>query len=173
MGKISRKVTNEILGSRLVTTCSICQRQTKNYKIELNKIYAVGIGPGSPNYITGAVKEIIVNSDIVVGYKYTLKIIENLLSGKEVFEISMKTQEEVYQKISKNLGEKKLVVPFTGDVNFSESEVVDRLIEIFGDVQIIPGVSVKVLKSQTPTKVTSGARSAGDICECVVSIVAE
>jgi len=33
------------------------------------------------------------------------------------------------------------VVPFTGDVNFSESEVVDRLIEIFGDVQIIPGIS--------------------------------
>jgi len=34
-----------------------------------------------------------------------------------------------------------LVVPFTGDVNFSESEVVDRLIEIFGDVEIIPGIS--------------------------------
>jgi len=33
------------------------------------------------------------------------------------------------------------VVPFTGDVNFSESEVVDRLIEIFGSVEIIPGVS--------------------------------
>ena len=31
--------------------------------------------------------------------------------------------------------------PFTGDVNFSESEVVDRLIEIFGDVEIIPGIS--------------------------------
>ena len=34
-----------------------------------------------------------------------------------------------------------MVVPFTGDVNFSESEVVDRLIEIFGDVEIIPGIS--------------------------------
>ena len=32
-------------------------------------------------------------------------------------------------------------MPFTGDVNFSESEVVDRLIEIFGDVEIIPGIS--------------------------------
>ncbi|HWY36660.1 MAG TPA: SAM-dependent methyltransferase, partial [Nitrosopumilaceae archaeon] len=44
-------------------------------------------------------------------------------------------------KIAKTLGDKTLVVPFTGDVNFSESEVVDRLIEIFGDVQIIPGIS--------------------------------
>jgi len=30
----------------------------------------------------------------------------------------MQNQEDVYQKISKNLGEKKLVIPFTGDVNF-------------------------------------------------------
>jgi len=34
-----------------------------------------------------------------------------------------------------------LVIPFTGDVNFSESEVVDRLVEIFGDVELIPGIS--------------------------------
>ena len=34
-------------------------------------------------------------------------------------------------------------VPFTGDVNFSESEVVDRLLEIFGEdnVEVIPGIS--------------------------------
>ena len=32
-------------------------------------------------------------------------------------------------------------MPFTGDVNFSESEVVDRLIEIFDEVEIIPGIS--------------------------------
>jgi len=37
--------------------------------------------------------------------------------------------------------EKTLLVPFTGDVNFSESEVVDRLIQIFKDVEIIPGIS--------------------------------
>jgi len=53
----------------------------------------------------------------------------------------MQNQEEVYQKIKNKSEGKVLVIPFTGDVNFSESEVVDRLIEIFGDVQIIPGVS--------------------------------
>ena len=53
----------------------------------------------------------------------------------------MQTQEEIYQNIQKNLGEKILVIPFTGDVNFSESEVVDRLIEIFGEIQIVPGIS--------------------------------
>ena len=53
----------------------------------------------------------------------------------------MGNQEETYQKIHQVLSDKTLVIPFTGDVNFSESEVVDRLIEIFGDIQIIPGIS--------------------------------
>ena len=101
----------------------------------------MGVGPGSPDYITKIVEAIIRSSDVVVGYKYTLKTIEDLLLGKEVYEITMQTQEEVYQKVQKNLGKKILVVPFTGDVSFSESEVVDRLIEIFGDIQIVPGIS--------------------------------
>ena len=107
----------------------------------MSNVYAVGVGPGSPDYITKIVETIIQNSDVVVGYKYTLKTIEELLLGKEVYEITMNTQEEVYQKVQKNLGKKILVVPFTGDVNFSESEVVDRLIEIFRDIQIVPGIS--------------------------------
>ena len=107
----------------------------------MSNVYAVGVGPGSPDYITKIVEAIIHSSDVVIGYKYTLKTIEELLLGKEVYEITMQTQEEVYQKVQKNLGKKILVVPFTGDVNFSESEVVDRLIEIFGDIHIVPGIS--------------------------------
>jgi cobalt-precorrin-7 (C5)-methyltransferase len=107
----------------------------------LGKIYAVGVGPGSSKYVTEIVKEVILNCDIVIGYKYTLKTIENLLVGKEIYEITMNNQEESYQKILLELGDRSLVIPFTGDVNFSESEVVDRLIEIFGEVEIIPGIS--------------------------------
>ncbi|KAG2479710.1 MAG: Precorrin-6y C5,15-methyltransferase subunit CbiE [Nitrosopumilales archaeon] len=117
------------------------------------KVYAVGVGPGSPKYVTEHVKEIIQNCDVVIGYKYTLKTIEELISGKEIHEITMKNQEDAYQSVKKKLGEKTLVVPFTGDVSFSESEVVDRLIEIFGDVEIIPGISsiqVAASKAKVP-----------------------
>ena len=107
----------------------------------MGKIYAVGVGPGSPKYVTDIVKETIQNCHVVIGYKYTLKTIEKLLPGKEVYEITMNNQEESYQKIVSELGDRNLVIPFTGDVNFSESEVVDRLIEIFGQVEIIPGIS--------------------------------
>ena len=107
----------------------------------MNKVYAVGVGPGSSKYVTEIVKEIVQNCDVVIGYKYTLKTIEDLIVGKEVYEITMNDQEDSYQKILPELGDRTLVIPFTGDVNFSESEVVDRLIEIFGDVEIVPGIS--------------------------------
>ena len=105
------------------------------------KVYAVGVGPGSPKYVTEIVKEIVQNCDVIIGYKYTLKTIEDLIVGKEIYEITMNDQEDSYQKILPELGDRTLVIPFTGDVNFSESEVVDRLIEIFGDVEIVPGIS--------------------------------
>jgi cobalt-precorrin-7 (C5)-methyltransferase len=119
----------------------------------LGKIFAVGVGPGSPKYVTQVVKEIIQNCDVLIGYKYTLKTIEEFLDGKEVHEITMNNQEESYQQILPILGGRTLVVPFTGDVNFSESEVVDRLIEIFGEVEVVPGISsiqVAAAKTRVP-----------------------
>ena len=119
----------------------------------MGKVYAVGVGPGSSQYVTDIVKEIIQNCDVVIGYKYTLKTIEGLIDGKEIYEITMNDQEESYQKILPILGNRTLVIPFTGDVNFSESEVVDRLIEIFGKVEIIPGISsiqVAASKAKVP-----------------------
>jgi cobalt-precorrin-7 (C5)-methyltransferase len=116
----------------------------------MGKVFAVGVGPGSPKYVTEIVKEILQNCDIIIGYKYTLKTIEKLIEGKEIYEITMNDQEKSYQKILPELADRTLVIPFTGDVNFSESEVVDRLIEIFGEVEIIPGISsIQVAASRT------------------------
>ena len=107
----------------------------------MTKVYAVGVGPGSPSQVTDFVKNIISQSDVVVGYKYTLQTIQDHLTGKDVREITMTNQEEVYQNVLKEMPEKTMLVPFTGDVNFSESEGEDRLIQIFKDVEIIPGIS--------------------------------
>ena len=107
----------------------------------MGKVFAVGVGPGSQNYITEIVRKTIVSADIIVGHKYTLDIISSLIQDKKIHIITMEDQEKTYQQIKKELGGRVLVVPFTGDVNFSESEVVDRLIEVFGDVEIIPGIS--------------------------------
>ena len=120
----------------------------------MGKVFAVGVGPGSPNYVTKTVRKIVADADVVVGYSYTLNIISSLIQDKaEVHIITMKNQEKAYQEIKKELGDGVLVIPFTGDVNFSESEVVDRLVEIFGDVELVPGISsiqVAASKAQVP-----------------------
>lgn len=122
------------------------------------KLFVIGVGPGSPKYVTDIAKDAIRKSNYIVGYKYTLSTIESIIdrSRQQVLDVTMKTQEEAYQDVySKMKDGEYCTVPFTGDVNFSESEVVDRLLEIFGDdnVEIIPGISsiqVAAAKSRVP-----------------------
>ena len=111
------------------------------------KLFVIGVGPGSKKYLTDYSQEIIKNSNFIIGYKYTLLTIAHIVdrSLQQVFEVTMKNQEEIYLHVFNNLMKDNDIctVPFTGDVNFSESEVVDRLLEIYGDdnVEIVPGVS--------------------------------
>ena len=117
------------------------------------KVFAVGVGPGSKNYVTETVRKTVESADVVVGYKYTLEAISDLIKDKKTHVVTMADQEQIYQNVKKELGDGSLVVPFTGDVNFSESEVVDRLVEIFGDVELVPGISsiqVAASKARVP-----------------------
>lgn len=121
-------------------------------------LYIIGVGPGSPAYLTDIAKNAIGRSKYIVGYKYTLSTIEGLIEKdkQHVFEVTMSTQEDIYQSVYKKMEDgDSCVVPFTGDANFSESEVVERLLQIFGDdnVEIIPGISsiqVAAAKSRVP-----------------------
>ena len=125
----------------------------------LRKLFVIGVGPGSPKYLTDVAKEAIAKSHYVVGYKYTLSTIEDFINKNEqqVFQVTMQTQEGIYQDLYTKMKDGEYcTVPFTGDVNFSESEVVDRLLEIFGsdNVEIIPGISsiqVAAAKAHVPT----------------------
>ena len=119
----------------------------------MGRVFAVGVGPGSKNYVTETVRKTVEKADVIVGYKYTLEAISDLIKDKKTHVITMDDQEQTYQNVKKELGDGSLVVPFTGDVNFSESEVVDRLIEIFGDVELVPGISsiqVAAAKARVP-----------------------
>jgi len=123
------------------------------------KLFVIGVGPGSPKYLTDAAKEAIAKSHYIIGYKYTLSTVEDFIdkSRQQVFQVTMQTQENIYQDVYAKMKDGEYcTVPFTGDVNFSESEVVDRLLEIFGsdNVEIIPGISsiqVAAAKAHIPT----------------------
>ena len=122
------------------------------------KLFVVGVGPGSPIYLTDIAKEAIIKCNYIIGYKYTLRTIEKIIdrTRQNVFEVTLWNQEVIYQDVYKKMKNNEYcIVPFTGDASFSESEVVDRLLEIFGDdnVEIIPGISsiqVAAAKSKVP-----------------------
>ena len=115
----------------------------------------VGVGPGSQQYLTCVAIDAIKKSKYIIGYKYTLDTVESIIdkTRQEVYHITMQNQESIYQDVYNKMKDGEYcTVPFTGDANFSESEVVDRLLEIFGDktVEIIPGISsIQVASSKS------------------------
>ena len=55
-------------------------------------IYAVGLGPGDPDYLAPGAKEAILCSDVIVGYTVYIELISGLLDGKQVIATGMKSE---------------------------------------------------------------------------------
>jgi len=56
------------------------------------KLYVVGVGPGHHDHMTFRAKQVIEQSEIIVGYDTYVTLVEDLIEGKEVFRYPM-TQE--------------------------------------------------------------------------------
>lgn len=127
-------------------------------RIKDKKLFLIGVGPGSSKYLTDLAKDVIRKSKYLIGYKYTLSIVRDLIIPHfhQVYEVTMKDQDDTYKQVFKKMKENEFcTIPFTGDVNFSESEVVDRLLQIFGNdnVELMPGISsiqVAAAKAKIP-----------------------
>lgn len=60
-----------------------------NESVPQGKIYIVGTGPGSTEYITPYARNAIRKSDVVVGYDAYLTLVKELIKGKEVISTGM------------------------------------------------------------------------------------
>lgn len=56
------------------------------------KLYVVGVGPGHHDHMTFRAKQVIEESEVIVGYETYVGLVEDLISGKEVYRYAM-TQE--------------------------------------------------------------------------------
>ena len=56
------------------------------------RLYVVGVGPGSHDHMTYRAKQVIEESEIIVGYETYVGLVEDLIAGKEVYRYPM-TQE--------------------------------------------------------------------------------
>lgn len=81
------------------------------------KIYLVGFGPGAEEHMSYRAKEAIADADVVIGYSTYIKLVKDLLEGKEVIKKGM-TEEidrsiEAYEQAK--LG-KKVALISSGDI---------------------------------------------------------
>lgn len=58
----------------------------------VGKLYIVGVGPGHHDHMTFRAKEAIAESDTIVGYTTYVNLVEDLITGKDVYRYAM-TQE--------------------------------------------------------------------------------
>ena len=119
----------------------------------MGRVFAVGVGPGSKNYVTETVRKTVEKADVVVGYKYTLEVISDLIKDKKTHVITMVDQEQTYQNVKKELGDGNLVVPFTGDVNFSELVPGISSIQVAASKARVPLDKSKVITMHVTTSI--------------------
>lgn len=110
------------------------------------KLFVVGIGPGSRDYITPAVIKAIKASDIVVGYENYISLIEDLLNGKKVIKNGMKGEiERVKVAINYVMQGHNTSLISRGDPGvYGMAGLVIELckrMKISIDVEIIPGIT--------------------------------
>ncbi|MEO9309346.1 MAG: precorrin-3B C(17)-methyltransferase [Nitrososphaera sp.] len=114
------------------------------------KLYIVGVGPGSHDHMTFRAKQVIEESDTIVGYDTYVSLVEDLIKGKEVYRYAM-TQEVERAKQCIELAQQGRIVSLvsSGDPGIygMAGLIYETLAEAGWDpknglqVEIVPGVS--------------------------------
>ncbi len=112
-----------------------------------NRIYVVGIGPGGREHMSCAARDIILNSQVVVGYKKYVELIEDLTKGKEVFSTPMMGEIKRCQAAIEFAKKgRDTAVVCSGDSGiYALAGLIFELLEKEGllsqiDVEVIPGI---------------------------------
>lgn len=79
-------------GEKGAVTVAIAQ-STLEYNHHHGKLYLIGTGPGSLEYLTSAAKTALGDADIIIGYGLYIDLIKSLLRPEQIIESSQITQE--------------------------------------------------------------------------------
>jgi precorrin-6B methylase 1 len=63
-------------------------------------IYIVGVGPGSPVYLTLQARQIIEQSDVIAGYELSLNAVRELLNNKTVLVQTVENRNEILDMVA-------------------------------------------------------------------------
>ena len=116
-------------------------------KQESGKLFLVGIGPGAPEQMTFKAREALTRSNVVVGYKTYVKLIEQFLSQKEVITGGMGGEvERMKRAVSLAEEGKTVAVVCSGDAGiYGMAGLVGEIMQQQGcptkfEIEVIPGV---------------------------------
>ena len=114
----------------------------------MTKIYAVGIGPGDAAYLAPKAREILLQSDVIVGYIGYVEIIAELTQGKKIIATGMKGEAERCEAaINEVLKGQKVCVVSGGDAGiYGMASLLCELAEKHQEIEIevIPGITAAV-----------------------------
>jgi precorrin-3B C17-methyltransferase len=113
----------------------------------VGKLYIVGIGPGSKDQRTLRAQEVLQKANVIIGYNTYLRLISDVLDGKEV--IGAKMKEEIFRAntaIQKALeGKNQVALVSSGDPQiYGMAGLVFDLIarkKLDLEVEVVPGVT--------------------------------
>ena len=109
----------------------------------MNKVYIVGVGPGSPRYLTREAERVIREASIVVGWELDLLPAKSLITDKKIYlqDVNnyIQAAEEAADEAKKR--DETVVVLRIGDPCISSG--LAGLLKVFHDfeVKIVPGIS--------------------------------
>lgn len=128
-------------------------------------IYVIGIGPGSYETMTHEAISAIENSDVIVGYKTYINLIEDLINGKEIVSNGMKQEiDRVKKAIEISKTGKVVSVISSGDAGvYGMAGLVLEMSED-EDVRVISGVT-----ASTAAASVLGAPLMHDFCHISLS----
>jgi cobalt-precorrin-7 (C5)-methyltransferase len=119
-----------------------------------NPVYAVGIGPGNPEYLTPRGKRAIAEANVVVGFETVIEFIKDLTDA-DLLTCGYRDESEVLSEFAKRVasGERGTAV-LMGDPNHSGYQFVGKVQSAVGEsVRIVPGISslqVAASRARTP-----------------------
>ena len=117
------------------------------------KLYVVGLGPGSHDHMTYRAKQVIEESEVIIGYDTYVSLVEDLIAGKEIYRYAM-TQEVDRANQAIDLAEKGRIVSVVSSGDPGIYGMVGLIYEILAQkgwnrndnsssiyVECVPGVS--------------------------------
>jgi precorrin-6y C5,15-methyltransferase (decarboxylating) CbiE subunit len=107
------------------------------------KAYLIGVGPGSPEYVTPAARRVVARCELVLGWDLDLRPIADCLAGKKVFLQDVNNYVRATRTAVREAKKRKaaLAIPRVGDPCLSSGlKGVLRALHGF-TVEVIPGIS--------------------------------